>query len=567
MTRATNVTAGLEWLLAPALRPMTLLALLVSLVLNLTMIVPPLYMLLVFDRVFSSRSLETLVMLTLLAIVGLVLMFLMDAARGMVLGAAGRMLDRRLGAVTTRAMVDDAARFGGATQAGLGRDAGLLRNFVTGNGIFALFDAPWLPLYLLVIFLFHPLLGVLATGAAVVLFLLVVLNERLVRKPTEAAMIGSRRASRFVDAALRNADAVRGMGMSDQVVARWQQLHAEVTDAQLRLTRLAGPLAAFVRSFRYGMQVAMLAAGAWLVIHQHVTPGIMIASTILLARALQPVELLVSGWKALVDARGAWARLQASPALPDAAGDVDLPAPAGRLDVENVVFGALPNRPPILKGVSLAASPGQTLGLIGPSASGKTTLARLILGIWRPQSGTVRLDGADVSRWDRGRLGPQVGYLPQDVELFAGSVAENIARMGEVDSDAVVRAARLAGAHEMILRLPEGYETPVGDAGSQLSGGQRQRIGLARALYGAPRLVVLDEPNANLDSEGEAALAAALAALKAQGATVLLIGHRPSMMASVDRLAVLVDGRLEGFDRPEALMARYTAPPVAGRTA
>ncbi|MCW5612210.1 MAG: type I secretion system permease/ATPase [Rubrivivax sp.] len=547
------------WLLSPALRPLTMLAALVSLVLNLTMLVPPMYMLLVFDRVFSSRSIETLVMLTLLAVVGLLLMFLMDAARSAVLAAAGRLLDGRLGGIAMRVTIEDAARFGGATHAGLGRDVGLLRNFVTGNGIFAVFDAPWMPIYLFVIFLFHPLLGVLASAAALALFGLVVLNERLSRAPAEEAMAGSRRAQRFVDAAARNADAVAGMGMTAAVVARWRELHAPVVQAQARLAGVGGPLGAFVRSFRFAMQVAMLALGAWLVIEQHVTPGVMIASTILLARALQPVELLITGWKALVDARGAGRRLAAAPIE---AGEqaVALPAPSGRLDVEKVVFGAQPQRPPILKGISFSLQAGETLGLIGPSASGKTTLARLILGIWRPQSGAVRLDGADVSQWSRDELGRHVGYLPQDVELFAGTVAENIARLGPVDSEAVVRAAQLAGAHEMILRLPAGYETPIGDAGSALSGGQRQRIGLARALYGEPQLVVLDEPNANLDSEGEAALGATLAALKAAGRTVVLIGHKPSMMAGVDKLAVLVEGALDGFDRPQALMARYTTP-------
>lgn len=547
------------WLLSPALRPLTILAALVSLVLNLTMLVPPMYMLLVFDRVFSSRSIETLVMLTLLAVVGLLLMFLMDAARSAVLAAAGRLLDGRLGGIAMRVTIEDAARFGGATQAGLGRDVGLLRNFVTGNGIFAVFDAPWMPIYLFVIFLFHPLLGVLASAAALALFGLVVLNERLSRAPADEAMAASRRATRFVDAASRNADAVSGMGMTVAVVERWRALHAPVVQAQARLAAVGGPLGAFVRSFRFAMQVAMLALGAWLVIEQHVTPGVMIASTILLARALQPVELLITGWKALVDARGAGQRLAAAP-VEFGERAVALPVPSGRLDVEKVVFGAQPQRPPILKGISFSLQPGETLGLIGPSASGKTTLARLILGIWRPQSGAVRLDGADVSQWNRDQLGRHVGYLPQDVELFAGTVAENIARLGPVDSEAVVRAAQLAGAHEMILRLPAGYETPIGDAGSALSGGQRQRIGLARALYGEPQLVVLDEPNANLDSEGEAALGATLAALKAAGRTVVLIGHKPSMMASVDKLAVLVDGALDGFDRPQALMARYTAP-------
>jgi PrtD family type I secretion system ABC transporter len=556
---APDAGLGLGWLLSPAIRPFTLLAGGVSLVLNLTLIVPSIYMLLVFDRVFTSRSVETLVMLTLLAGLGLLLMFLMDVTRGAALAAAGRVLDARLGAVTLHEMIDDAARFGGPRRQGLGRDAGLLRNFITGSGVFALFDAPWLPVYLVVIFLFHPVLGAMATLAALALFGLVVVNEQLTRRHADGAMAASRRASRFAETSTRNADVVRGMGMADVLVGRWRLLHDEVIEAQASLTRVGGPLGAFVRSFRYGMQVAMLAVGAWLVIQQHVTPGIMIASTILLARALQPVELLITGWKSLVDARGAWQRLSGpmDSAATSSAPTLALPEPAGRLEVEKLVFGAGPHRPPVLKGVSFTLDAGLTLGLIGPSAAGKTTLARLMLGVWQPQGGVVRLDGADIAHWERNRLGRHLGYLPQDVELFAGTVAENIARMGAVDSSAVVRAAMEAGAHEMILRLPEGYETQVGDAGTQLSGGQRQRIGLARALYGEPRLVVLDEPNANLDSEGEAALAQALRSLKARGSTVVLIGHRPSMMTGVDRLAVLVDGTLEGFDRPEVLLARY----------
>lgn len=558
----------MRWLFSPALRPLSMLAAAVSLVLNLTLIVPSVYMLLVFDRVFASRSVETLTMLTLLSLLGLLLMFLMDGIRGATLAAAARLIDARLGPATIRMLVQDAARFGGAKQSGLARDAGLVRNFVTGSGIFALFDAPWIPIYLVVIFLFHPWMGLLATLAALVLFGLVVLTERLTRGPSEQSMAASRQASRFIDAGTRNAEAVVGMGMAGAIVERWGQLHAPVLESQARLAAVGGQLGAFVRTFRYGMQIALLALGAWLVIEQHVTPGVTIAATILLSRALQPVELLITGWKALVDARGAWDRLARTPAEPEATEGVTLPAPLGQLSLEQVVFGGRPPRPPIIKGVSFVLQPGEMLGLIGPSASGKSTLARLILGIWTPQAGSIRLDGADVSRWDRGHLGPHVGYLPQDVELFAGTVADNIARLGPIDSQAVIRAAQQAGAHDLILRLPEGYETQIGEAGSALSGGQRQRIGLARALYGEPRLVVLDEPNANLDSEGEAALAEALAALKARGCTVVLIGHRPSMMAAVDKLAVLVDGTLEGIGRPEALLAKYAPPrPAVARVA
>jgi PrtD family type I secretion system ABC transporter len=413
------------------------------------------------------------------------------------------------------------------------------------------------PIYLLLIYLFHPLLGLAAIGGAVTLFLLVVLNERLMKPPTDESLSRSRDATRFIDAATKNAEVITGMGMVEAVVERWRQLNLEVVEAQNRLSSVTSRMGAFVRAFRAGMQVLLLSVGAWLVVDQHLSPGIMIAGTILLARALQPVELLITGWKSLIEARGAWSRLSDVIDLHAQTSPVALPAPEGRLEVERVVFGGGGQRPPIIRGVSFALEQGEMLGLIGPSASGKTTLARLILGIWSPQSGTVRLDGADVSQWDRRALGVHVGYLPQDVELFSGTVAENIGRMGALDSAAVVLAARQAGSHELILRLPQGYETPLGEAGSALSGGQRQRIGLARALYGDPKLVVLDEPNANLDRDGEAALATALAGLKSRGCTVVVIGHRPSTLQMVDKLAVLLDGSLQDFGRADAILAKY----------
>jgi PrtD family type I secretion system ABC transporter len=529
-------------------------------VLNLTMLVPALFMIQVFDRVLSSRSIETLAMLSLIALISLVLMYFMDTTRASALAAAGRLLEDRLGPKTIRLVVHDASRFGGARHANVARDAGLLRSFVTGTGIFALFDAPWLPIYVLLMFLFHPYLGIAATASALALFALVVLNEKLIAPPTDESLRRSREASRFVDAAARNADVVSGMGMVEAVVGRWHQLNQRVVDAQGRMATVGAGMGSFVRTFRAGTQIGVVALSAWLVLEQRLTPGVMIAATILLPRALQPVELLITGWKSLVEARGAWQRLRGVSDAGHAADRVALPAPVGRLELERVVFGELPERAPIIKGVSFMLQPGETVGLIGPSASGKTTLARLILGIWSPGSGVVRLDGADVTQWDRRALGAHVGYLPQTIELFAGTVAENICRLGTMDSEAVVRAARQAGAHELILRLPQGYETQLGEGGSALSGGQRQLIGLARAVYGDPRLVVLDEPNSNLDRSGESALAHALAELKARGCTVVVIGHRPTTLQTVDKVAVLVDGTLQEFGRADAVLSKYLSP-------
>jgi ATP-binding cassette, subfamily C, type I secretion system permease/ATPase len=362
-----------------------------------------------------------------------------------------------------------------------------------------------------------------------------------------------------VEALARNAEVVVSMGMTQAALASWQERHDELLAARTRLGTASARLAAAARITRQGLQLAMLAIGAWLVIGADASPGIMIAATILLGRALQPLEQLVGGWKALLDARGAWRRLNERASIGRGDRGLELPAPAGRLELERVVFGPAPMRPALIKGIAFTLEPGESLGLVGPSASGKTTLLRLILGLWKPQAGCVRLDGADISLWERGALGKHVGYLPQDVALLGGTVAQNIARLGPVDSARVVAAARLAHAHDMILRLPQGYETEIGEAGAVLSGGQRQRIALARALFGDPRLVVLDEPNANLDAEGEAALQAALRELKARGVTVIMAGHRPALMSQLDKLAVLNGGVLEAFGPAAAVVSRRRA--------
>ncbi len=550
----------MSWLFVTQLRPFVLLAGAASLVLNLALLMPALYMVQVFDRVFASRSVETLVMLTAVALVALALGYCMDTVRARALAWAGGVLDRRLSPAALDAVLRQAAGAAARVDIDALRDIAQLRNFLSGAGIQALFDAPWLPIYLLVISLMHPLLGLTGALGACLLAGLAVLTERLTREPAERALRCSRATNRHAGALTRNAEAIIGMGMTSAAVAGWQARHDELLAAQTSLGAASSRLAAMARVTRQGLQVAMLGVGAWLVIDAHASAGIMVAATILLGRALQPVEHLISGWKMQVEARGAWRRLNERPLL-QATSTLALPAPTGRLEVERIIFATAPMQPALIKGVGFALEAGESLGLIGPSASGKTTLIRLILGIWKPQAGVVRLDGADIARWDRDALGACVGYLPQDVELFAGTVAENIARLGAVDGQRVVEAAELAHAHEMILRLPEGYDTQIGEAGAVLSGGQRQRIALARALYGNPRLVILDEPNANLDADGEAALTAALAALKARGTTVIMVGHRPAMMSRLDKLAVLKDGALEAFGPSDAVLARLR--PVA----
>jgi PrtD family type I secretion system ABC transporter len=546
------------WLFAPHLRPFVLLAGTASLLLNLALLMPALYMLQVFDRVFSSGSLETLVMLSLLVAVALAFGYFLDTVRTRALASAGRALDRRLAPLALTSVLRQAAGTTGRTDDDVLRDVSQLRGFLGSAGIVAMFDAPWVPLYLIVIALMHPTLGAAATAGATVLIALGIVTERLTRAHAERALRTSRATSRRAEALTRNAEAIIGMGMTAAAVASWQVKHGQLLRAQEDLGATSSRLGAIARTSRQALQAMMLAVGAWLVLDTQASPGIMVAATILIGRALQPVEALIGGWKALIDARGAARRLEERSA-PDAGERLALPSPVGRLEVERISFAPSPLRPVVIKGIAFRLAPGESLGIVGPSASGKTTLIRLLLGIWKPQAGIVRLDGADISRWDRDALGKHVGYLPQDVELFAGTVAENIARLGSVDSARVVEAARLARVHDMILRLPEGYDTQIGDGGAVLSGGQRQRIALARALYGNPRLVVLDEPNAHLDEEGDNALSAAIEELKMRGVTVILVGHRPAVMAQLDKLAVLRNGALEAFGPTAAMLPRMRA--------
>jgi PrtD family type I secretion system ABC transporter len=559
----------MTWLFAKRLRAFVLLAGGASLLLNLALLMPALYMLQVFDRVFSSGSVETLVMLSAITLLFLVLAYFVDAVRARSLGWAGRALDRLLSPAALRSSLEHGASGPGRADADALRDIAQLRGLLNGAGILALFDAPWLPVYLAVIALMHPTLGFAALLGAVVLAALGVLNDRLTRA-SAAALHGRSRASlRGAEALGRNAEAIVAMGMTAAAVARWQVQHDELLDAQRRHGDATAALSALARALRQVLQVAILGLGAWLVIDLQASPGVMIAATILVGRALQPVEHLIGGWRLLVDARGAWRRLSERRAGDAAAARVALPVPEGKIDVERLTFGFAAARAPLLRNLSFALGAGDSLGVTGPSASGKTTLIRLMLGLWQPQSGVVRVDGADVAVWDRAALGPHVGYLPQDVELFAGTVGENIARCGAVQhgdaSASIVRAARLAHAHEMILELPDGYDTDIGEGGAALSGGQRQRIALARALYGDPRIVVLDEPNANLDLAGEAALLAALADLKARGTTVVMISHNRALLAALDKLLVLRRGALEMFGPTAAVLARAGSPTPASR--
>ena len=539
-----------------------------SLIINMLMLAPALFMLQVFDRVVSSRSGETLIMLFVLTLVALFFMAYLDAIRTRLLTRAAIKLEKLLGPRVLGSMLRQSAHANRSqSQHGL-RDINALRAFLTGPGIIALFDAPWVPLFILLIFLFHPLLGAVALFGAVVLLALTVLNEKLSRRSLEAMQTDARLAGRFVDQSLGNAEVVGAMGMVGNVTEDWREKSQKVLSSQLEANQIGSFLTSTTRFLRQILQVIMLAVGAWLTIQQLSTPGVMIAATIILGRALAPVESLIAGWKSLVEARGAYVRLSEVFAAEDKAPDaMELPPPKGALSVENVVFGFRGQELPIIRRVSFELPAGGSLAIVGPSAAGKSTLARLIVGVWHPVAGVVRLDGADIRSWPRERLGPHVGYLPQNVEIFNGTVSENIARLGEVNSEDVIKAATRANAHEFVLALPKGYDTQVGEGGTLLSAGQRQRVALARALYGSPTLVVLDEPNSNLDASGEKALAEAIRLLKADHVTLVIITHRLPLLAHVDKVMVLMRGAVEKFGTLAELFPRSTpaaAPDTAG---
>ena len=532
-----------------------------SLFINALMLVPIFYMLQVYGRVLSSRSLTTLAMLTLIMTLLVITLGSLEWVRSRIMVRVSTRLDVLLSRQVYKASFKRALDSGGMDASAQSlNDLTGLRQFLSGNGLFAFFDAPWLPIYIAVMFLFHPWFGWVATGSALLLLLLAFINERLTGPALAQANKEHIGATLYTTKNLRNAEVIESMGMLETLMDRWGRRQRNVLLLQSRASDRGAIVSTISKSFRILVQSLVLGLGAYLAVEQQLGVGLVFAGSVLLGRALAPIDLIIGSWKGFIAARSQYARLNdildKQLAQPER---MSLPAPQGHVQVENLVVTAPGSKTPIIKNISFSVPAGCMVGIIGPSAAGKSTLARALMGVWVPQHGVVRLDGADISAWDKHELGPHIGYLPQDIELFEGSVSENIARFTEVDSEKVILAARTAGVHEMILLLPDGYDTVIGSEGVMLSGGQRQRIGLARALYGNPRLIVLDEPNSNLDEVGDRALAAAIQQLKRNGATLFVITHRTNIVSQLDRLMVMTDGVISLYGPRDHVLAKLNA--------
>jgi ATP-binding cassette, subfamily C, bacterial exporter for protease/lipase len=519
-----------------------------SAVSNLLMLAPSLYMLQVYDRVLTSRNETTLLMLTVLMLGAFLLVASLDAVRSFMLIRVGARFDMELNKRVYTAAFEQNLKLAGGNAGQALNDLTNIRQFLTGNALFAFFDAPWFPIYLIVIFLFEPTLGLFALVGTAVLVALAYVNERITRKPLGEANTMAIASSTLATNNLRNAEVIESMGMLPNLIRRWFKVHSKFLNLQADASQKAGTVSAVTKFVQTSLQSLVLGFAALLVLENKITPGMMIAASILVGRALQPVQQVIGVWKTFSSTRSAYERLtRLLETNPARSAGMELPKPTGKLAVEAVTAAPPGSQSPVLRSVSFGIEAGDVLGIVGPSGSGKSTLARLLVGVWPAMMGKVRLDGADIYQWNKAELGPHVGYLPQDIELFSGSIAENIARFGEVDAEKVVAAAKRAGVHDMILHFPKGYDTLLGDGGAGLSGGQKQRIGLARAMYDDPALIVLDEPNSNLDDVGEGALLQAVQDFRKRGKTVVLITHRTSVIVATSKLLVLRDGTVSMF--------------------
>lgn len=533
-----------------------------SLVSNLLYLALPIFTFQIYGRVMSSYSVPTLLVLTFMVLLAFIVSGLVDDFRAKVLINYGLVMDQRVSGRVFSALFDSVIRGNPSARSQALRDLDAFRQMLTGPTFGVVFDLPWMPVFMIVLFIIDPIIGVVTIAGAALLFFIALLQDRATRPAMKEANDAALRSYGFTDAALRNGEVVRAMGMIEPLGARWAGFRAITMERSASASERASVLSNVSKFTRQAIQVLIIAIGAYLVVKGKIHSGLLFANMILAARALQPIERLVSSWDGLTNGYRAFERLNAlfgdyKPGKPA----TSLPKPLGQLSVEGVNFAPVGATRFVLQGLSFKIEPGEMLGVIGPSGAGKSSLARLMVGIWQPNTGHVRLDGADVYSWDRSEFGRHVGYLPQDTELFSGTIRDNIARFrSDVDDEQVVRAAQVAGVHQLILRLPNGYDTELGETGHVLSAGQRQRVGLARALLGQPRLIVLDEPNAALDAEGEEALVKALDALKAGGSTIVIVSHKPSVFRSADKMLMLRDGRIEMFGPRDQVMARVVQP-------
>lgn len=525
-------------------------------VMNILMLFLPFYSLLIFDKVMTSHSMSTLTALTLIVTVAFLALSALNALRGIILGRIADWLDASVSPKLLEVSIARSALAPSSANSQLLRDVAVIKSFVTGQGLITILDAPWSPLFILVTFLIHPVLGLITVLGAILLIAFAIINEVQTKQPLEESNADSIKALANAETTVRNAEAIEAMGMMKNVLAQWSNHSLKIISAQKTANDRASIIGSISKFFRLMVQAALICAGAYFAIHHSLSMGALIAGPILAGRALAPFEAAIGVWKSFVMTRDAYHRINKSVAqLPDIRGTMELPEPKGEVRVEGVYF-----RPPhsdkfSLTNITFAVHPGDSVGIIGPSAAGKSTLAKLIVGVWMPTNGAIRLDNADVFKWSRDNIGQYIGYMPQSVELFPTTIRENIARLdGTATPDEVVEAAKLAGAHDMILRLPKGYDTVIGEGG--VSPGQQQRIALARAFFRNPKLLVLDEPNSNLDGEGELALINSISKTKALGTTVFMVAHKPSVLSNIDKLLVLRDGALEMFGPRDAILAK-----------
>jgi len=531
-----------------------------SLFINLLMLTAPLYMLQVYDRVVASRSLETLLFLTLIMLFMFGVMGMLEWVRSRILVRISNQLDQYLSQRVYSAMFKLGIRDPEQRTSQALSDLTSVRQFMSGNGLIAFFDAPWLPIYIGILFLFHPSFGWFAIAAAVILLLVAVFNELTTKELLNEANGENVKAQNLATSNLRNAEVLHAMGMLPKIMGRWYQQHQIFLEKQTNASDKAGVFVNLSKVLRMAFQSLILGLGAYYVVLNEMSAGMMIAGTILLGRALAPMDMLINSWSGFNNARTAHGRLEKLlTIIPANQRNMRLPEPKGHVSIENLMVVPPGSKTAAIRGVNIEIHPGEQIGIVGPSAAGKSSLARAMLGIWPVGSGAVRIDGAEIQHYNADELGPHIGYLPQDIELFNGSVSENIARFGDIDPQKVVEAAKKAGVHELVLRLPDAYDTPIGAESGALSGGQRQRIGLARALYDSPKVIMLDEPNSNLDEQGEAALSNTMQTLKQDGATVFVISHRTSILRHIDKLLVLRDGKVQFFGPRDEVMQKLAA--------